>query len=370
MLAPTTQPGVAGPRVLLVTSNGAGMGHLTRLMAYARRLGPGSVAHVFSLSTAVGVIGRVGASWEYCPSHARFPGATTAPWHDMLQSRLTSTVERFGPDVVVFDGTSPYTGLLRTRLAHPELPFIWSRRAMWRAGTPTRALDKGQFFDLVIEPGEIAAAYDRGPTSRLRDALRVGPVTLLDADEAVDGSVARQELGLPLDRPVLLVTLGAGNINDTSSEIGSVVSHMSDRRPDWVVAVTRAPIRTASDDLPDAVRVVRAYPLSRLLNAFDAAVSAAGYNGFHEVVAAGLPTVFVPNSATGADDQAARARFAADEGAGWCVEDLTRGFADVVEALTDFDELAAKSERAMELRRPNGAPQAAAALRRAAGWCR
>ena len=43
--------------VLLLSSNGAGMGHLTRLLAYARRMPADVHRHVVSLSQAVPVVG-------------------------------------------------------------------------------------------------------------------------------------------------------------------------------------------------------------------------------------------------------------------------------------------------------------------------
>jgi UDP-N-acetylglucosamine:LPS N-acetylglucosamine transferase len=58
------------------------------------------------------------------------------------------------------------------------------------------------------------------------------------------------------------------------------------------------------------------FPISRAIAAFDFSVSAAGYNTFHEVIAQGLPTIFVPNRHPSMDDQGARAEFAQDHGAG------------------------------------------------------
>ncbi|WP_380165954.1 hypothetical protein [Jannaschia sp. R86511] len=364
-MPPQSSHDADGPLVLFVTSNGAGMGHLTRLLAYARRLGPGVRSHFFSLSTAVGVISQAGAGWEYCPSHAGFSGPT-GPWHRMLQARLTHTIRTLRPAAVVFDGTSPYTGLVRARLEHPDVPFVWSRRAMWRAGTATRGLDRALFFDRVIEPGEAARSYDRGPTRALTDADRVDPVTLLDVADQLDRATARRDLGLPEDRPVLLVTLGAGNINDTTSDLGAVLTTMARQRPDWVVAVTRPAISTGGG-LPDGVHPVSVYPLARYLPAFDAAVSAAGYNGYHELLAAGVPTVFVPNLRTGADDQAARARFAHDQQVGWCSTDLAADFPGLLPLVTDTADLPARAARAQGLVRANGAVAGASIIRTTAG---
>jgi predicted glycosyltransferase len=56
---------------------------------------------------------------------------------------------------------------------------------------------------------------------------------------------------------------------------------------------------------------VSIYPLVRYLRAFDVNVSAAGYNTCCEVLQAGVPTLFVPNTLV-ADDQARRAALVAE----------------------------------------------------------
>jgi hypothetical protein len=50
-----------------------------------------------------------------------------------------------------------------------------------------------------------------------------------------------------------------------------------------------------------------------VLSAFDAGICATGYNGVHELLAAGLPTVLISNI-RGMDDQEARAKWCHDHG--------------------------------------------------------
>jgi UDP:flavonoid glycosyltransferase YjiC (YdhE family) len=116
---------------------------------------------------------------------------------------------------------------------------------------------------------------------------------------------------LPLDRRLALVALGAGNINDTSQETGATVAAL--RRLGVEICVTHTPIADADRSRSD-VHVVREFPLSRRFRAFDLAVSASGYNSFHELLRFGIPTLFIPNQDTALDDQLARAEFAADRG--------------------------------------------------------
>ncbi|MGH8827108.1 MAG: glycosyltransferase, partial [Jiangellaceae bacterium] len=95
------------PRVLFVSSNGAGMGHLTRLLAYARRCEPDVEPHFLSLSQAVPVVGGFGYPYEYLPSK-NATGLAPRRWHDLFVSRVSETIGRVRPRTVVFDGTWPY----------------------------------------------------------------------------------------------------------------------------------------------------------------------------------------------------------------------------------------------------------------------
>ncbi|HEY6687592.1 MAG TPA: glycosyltransferase [Propionibacteriaceae bacterium] len=297
------------PTLLLISSNGAGMGHLTRLMAYARRAEPDLAPHFLSLSQAVPVVGQYGYPFEYLPS-AGAAGLASRRWHDFFAERVTEVVARLRPAVVVFDGTWPYDGIPRVRDAHPESRWVWSRRGMWRRGRSVEQLDKAAWFDMVLAPGELAEAYDRGATL-YADGVRIGPVTLLDTEELDDRDTARRALGLPADRRLALVTLGAGNINDTSHETGAVVAAL--QRLGVEICVTQSEI-AESNRTRASVHVVREFPLSRRFRAFDLAVSAAGYNSFHELLRFGIPTLFIPNQDTALDDQQGRAQFAADRG--------------------------------------------------------
>lgn len=307
------------PRALFISSNGTGMGHLTRLLAYARRVEPELAPHFLSLSQAVPVVGRFGFPFEYLPS-AKATGLKSARWHKLFAARVAETVGRVRPEVVVFDGTWPYEGIPVARQAHPDVPWVWSRRGMWRAGHNRDQLAKAEWFDEVVEPGDFAAEFDAGVTVNAA-ATRVGPVTLLDSSELEDRATARAALGLDADAPLALVSLGAGTINDTSGDIGAVVAAL--RSLGVGVCVTKPEIALGSPgDLHD-VHVVSDFPLSRHYRAFDLAVSATGYNSFHELLRFEVPTLFVPNRATALDDQEARAQFAAERGLGLAVDAIT-----------------------------------------------
>ncbi len=353
---------IAGmPSVLLVSSNGAGMGHLTRLLAYGRRMPADVRRHVVSMSQAVPVVASEGLTWEYLPSQGA-TGLRPATWRSLLADRMSEVLGRVDPDVLVFDGTHPYSGLDVALAAHPRTRAVWSRRAMWKPGRNGAQLDKAAWFDVVLEPGDLAADADRGETVTAA-ATRVRPVTMLDREDLSDRATARAALGLPADGPLALVSLGAGNINDTGDEVGAAVRAL---RSQGVGACVTAPSIAERAYAGDDVHLVRHFPLSEHFRAFDHVVTAAGYNSVHEALRLGVPALLVPNDATSLDDQVTRARHAAERGWALTARTLTGGRADalVEELVARGPELAA---RAQAQDPGNGAADAAQEILRVAG---
>ena len=73
--------------ILLATSNGTGMGHLTRQAAVALALSKENNATLFSLSLGLPLATGLGIRGEYCPSYDR-PWIATSDWHAYLRDRL------------------------------------------------------------------------------------------------------------------------------------------------------------------------------------------------------------------------------------------------------------------------------------------
>lgn len=351
--------------VLFVSSNGTGMGHLARLTAMARRSGPGVRPQFLSMSRAVPVVAAEGYPWEYVPSREDL-GIGPRRWNRQFERRLTRVLLRDRPAAVVFDGTFPYDGLLaglrRARAEGVQVRAVWSRRGMWRPGGDGGQLSRSGRFDLVVTPGELAAEADAGATAGRRDAVHVGPITLLDADELVPREEAAAALGIDPDRPAALLTLGAGNVRDLTTDRGLFLRRMLDE-PDLQVVATHALIADQVQDLGGRVHGTSVFPISRYFRAVDFAVAAAGYNSFHELVGFGVPTVFVPNPSMPLDDQPARARWAADVGAALCVEEVTPDAVDAaVGTLADAAGRHRLAARCRQVARPNGARDAMAAI--------
>ncbi|MFT4038277.1 MAG: glycosyltransferase, partial [Thermomicrobiales bacterium] len=348
--------------VLFMSSNGAGMGHLMRLLAMARRAAPAVQPFFFTLSAAVECVRQEGWPVEHMASR-EYAGEPPGPWNAELALRLKRLLSATRPAAVVFDGAFPYNGLVQARRDHPEMAFVWSRRGMWRANAPTGGLALARHFDLVIEPGDVAAAADTGPTAAcVAGVTRVDPVLLLDPGDLLDRAEARHRLGLQAEGPVALVQLGAGNINDTQS-LTRIVIDLLGQWPGLQICVATPPIAKLPPELPPGVKPLSLFPLVAYAHAFDFGVAAAGYNTVNEAVMAGLPQIFIPNLHTRMDDQRVRGAYAAAQGFGLCVEDPTpRALAAAVATIHDPACRAEMRRRALERPLPNGARAAMAAV--------
>ena len=302
----------ASRRILFVTSNGIGLGHLTRSMAIARRLDAGIEPFFITFSAAAPVVREQGFPVEYIASYDRPGAGTDLSWTFRTRDRLAVAVEEIRPEVVVFDGTHPYERLLPA-LRSTGAKLVWCRRAMWRESADTAPLHRTHLFDAVLEPGELDPGADRGPTVARRDEVHaVGPIVLLDPSELEGRVAAERALGLEPGRRNVLVQLGQGEgVRDATAR---AVAHLA-AMPGVQVAALASHL-VALGELPDGVaRLEATYPIARQFAAFDAAVSAAGYNAVHELAEAGVPALFVPIERL-TDDQAARAQGAESRGVG------------------------------------------------------
>ena len=84
-MSETLQRGGDRARVLFTTSNGTGLGHLTRSMAIARRLGDELEPLFFTLSAAAPVVERMGFAVEYAPSYATPASGNDYRWSRRLR---------------------------------------------------------------------------------------------------------------------------------------------------------------------------------------------------------------------------------------------------------------------------------------------
>ena len=178
---------------------------------------------------------------------------------------------------------------------------------------------------------------------------------------------AREALGLPLDRRVVLVaggSLGAGSINQATLALAGswadrtavAIRHVVGRR-DWTAISADAPSIPDDRLVYQQVEYEDRMPLA--LAAADVGVFRAGSSTCFEVAAAGLPAILVPSPFVTGDHQTGNARWLADAGGAVVLPDaeLTpERLADELDALLDDPERRdAMGEASHHLARPDAA---------------
>jgi len=337
------------------------MGHLARASAVALALKP--VANPIIVSMAGGIAeipSFMGIRCEYIPGRDRL-WMSREKWDAYLRDRLLALIDETNAKVLSFDGVVPYPGVIAARNANPQLKLVWVRRGLWQKKPQRFILGlQAKMMDAIVEPGDIARAYDFGPTSKRKDSVLTSPVSLFRKEDALSRKEARKALGLDLNRPVALVQLGTGD-SDVNHKMTAALEGLLGWK-DLQVVLTKAPIDKDGNSLaPEGldIKVARYFPLAKVLQAFDAGICATGYNGVHELLPAQVPTVFVSNI-RGTDDQEARARWCHDFG--YALRADQADLADItktVKKLQDPQVRAALSAKCAELPSTTGGQEIA-----------
>jgi hypothetical protein len=301
--APATPP----PRVMMVTSNGEGFGHLTRMLAVARRLPPETQVFFFTACNRVDLVRQEGHAVDLVVSH-RAHGLDEVSWQAWLREELLLAVRAFRPDVVVFDGSVPYSGLLSVAADRPDVAWVWMRRGLWR-DDKRHIARLGVQFNEVIEPGEFCAGEDVGDSALQRDrVVPVGPILLVDPAARLDPAAARAELDAPADAVCIAVQLRGRDPSEAAVR-RRILARLA-ATPGVHVVDIRPPTASGRDDVHPGVVVRDLFPMARWSRGFDLLVANAGYNTVHECIHGGVPALFVPSEAPGMDDQTMRAVYA------------------------------------------------------------
>lgn len=354
------QTGETGIDVLFVTSNGAGLGHISRLMAIADQLPEARTYEILTLSLAYRQVAGQGTTVHYFPS-SEASGESSALWNKHFRAHLLRLVTSSKPRVVVFDGTWVYAALTDISRAL-GIPLVWVQRGMWRAEideASTQRHDAGRVADRVIVPGDYAGdeEVDAGKEVPLN---YVGPIVRTTRGDLFTRDAACAVLGLDPSRRYVMLNLGGGGVSDPTSLAHRCREVLHEVSPELVPVQVVSPLTTAGKDVPGVVSV-SAYPVMPYSQAWEFMISAAGYNSAQEAVSLGLPTILIPNAETRTDDQVRRARelaarelcFVAKEEA-----DLRRA----IENMVDPEQRDSLRRRLAGVEAPRGAVEAAVLL--------
>lgn len=261
-MAPQNLPPLQTPinaRIGFIISNGNGLGHVTRTRAIAKGLEPYAPQAFFSFSAALTKNAFYVPSQQYLELQADEGFSYT-------REALTRFCDATDPTHLVYDGNVLPDGLLSILAAKPTLHLTWVRRGMWAASTDQRYVAQQALVDLLIEPGDVADAYDQGPAFNKyvpsRNYLKTLTIKPLDDTSAP----------LNVEPGSVLIMSGANN-NDHLPHIVEQVQSAG-----YKPVIAHWPMNNAHPPVISGAHTIEHMPIAAHYGAFDAIISAAGYN--------------------------------------------------------------------------------------------
>ncbi len=329
-------------RVVSYAINGRGMGHLVRqlgILRWIRRIA-GLLERpcecwVLTSSEADTLARREGIPALKMPSKAMLRDAGLAPerYLAVLRGWVLNAVAGLQPDLLLVD-TFP-AGSIGELL--PVLELARHRVLVARRVRDEFAADPTYQALLPLYHGLITP-----------DQRGVGPIMLRERSELQSRQAARAALGVPADRRAVWLTLGGGGDPAAADTLPRLARAVGARG--WHCVVAAGPLYQGRELRGPGITWLDRYAPMELLPGVDAAVSAGGYNSFHELMFAGVPTVFLPQPRI-ADDQLERAQRAERAGAA--------RVASVLAEIPDLLESPGQAHAARSLVPENGARRAA-----------
>lgn len=294
------------PHVLFVTSNGAGMGHITRCLAIASSGRTAFQSSFVTLSTSAEVIGKQGFEYLYFASSGT-TGQPARVWNNNFYQFFNQLTCQNKFDAVVFDGTWIYRGLREVLDNKPDLKLIWLRRGLWKKTANVEQLPEMEAYcTKILTPWDIGQHLDHGALSRVNTQTAVRGIVLSEG-ELLSRKLALEALELDPSKHYALIQLGAGNINDISETRKKVIETIQRLSNGSVVPIIASSPLSVQKQNEFSSKTIRKYPISPYLLAFDFVVSAAGYNSIHELIRWNIRSLVIPNLDANTDDQQARA---------------------------------------------------------------
>ena len=353
------------PRILFYAVNGLGLGHVTRLLAIARAVrkrSPHSEIVFLTSSEAEDVVYREGFAAFKVPSKTLRSTGMIRPvtYARMVQTVTLNLLASFHPHILVVD-TFP-AGAIQELL--PVLHWDSRKVFVYRVQRPEIAgsalvQNSLRLYDLAVIPHR----EDEGelPLPEGLDRVYTGPIIIRDRSEAKPKDEARNILGLPAEGKVLYLTFGGGGDADVQAAL-TVSLEALQRIQSLHVAVAAGPLFHGTLRSTKCTTPVSYFPMSELFTAFDAAISAAGYNSTMELLHHGVPTALVPFPRQ-VDDQEERARQLAEAGVALFVRTLEpQQIRDAALELLDEQKARRMSDAARATVPSSGADRAAESI--------
>ncbi|MEW6283808.1 MAG: hypothetical protein AB1758_34670, partial [Candidatus Eremiobacterota bacterium] len=311
-------------RIVNYAVNGAGVGHLARLVAvnrwlrrYAAYAGARAEIYFLTSSEAEGLLFSERFAGFKLPSKTVVTesGIDKPTYLALAKQWVWHSLGLLRPDLLVVD-TFPrgsFGELLSALDLCRQRAFIYrpvkddfSNRPDFQAMLP--------LYDAVLVPDAKDQARVKVP-DEVRSRLHYfGPVAMREPGELLSREEARERLGIPPDRLAVYCTAGGGGDAGAEATLGTLCRRLEDD-PGLHLVVAAGPLYRGRTFFGERITWLRQWGTAELLPGCDMAIAAAGYNTCCELWLAGIPALFLPQEKI-ADEQERRARRAELAGAG------------------------------------------------------
>ena len=316
-------------RIICYAINGAGLGHVTRLLSvgkWMRRyvtLLDGVVPEVLFLSSsdASDVLADAGFAAFKIPSKtiAKSTGLNKLEYRRLAKHFVWNSLGVFNPDLLVVDTfpsgsfdelfqvlDGPFKKSFIFRKVKPE----YAARATFRSAA--------SMYDAVVAPHSMQNC----PVEQIggKKVRFSGEVSQFDREDFLPREVARKQLGVCDGNRLIYLSAGGGGDPGAAEQLATLVDALSSV-PDLHFLVGAGPLYRGPRISGQNLTWFDGHSIGKYFGGLDAAVCAAGYNTFHELMLARVPTAFFAQSKI-ADDQSERIHAAVEVGACQQIESL------------------------------------------------
>jgi UDP-N-acetylglucosamine--N-acetylmuramyl-(pentapeptide) pyrophosphoryl-undecaprenol N-acetylglucosamine transferase len=321
-------------RVLCYALNGLGIGHVVRVRAvtrWMRKLAPsmGIELECFYVTSCDADSSRVfdGVPVFKVPSRVTIKSANSDEgFVYAARDCVWAILERLRPELLIVD-TVP-SGTFNEFIAVPGMdPFrLCGHRVFIHRPVRAEAAQKERFssmlsrYDLILVPDlaeNTSIFLPQLPAERVHFC---GPIISYDPSDLLDRKAALAALGVADSSFNIYVSTGGGGHPDADGRI-ETICHALREMNDAQVLIGAGPLYRGRKFEGRGIIWLNTPEMGTCLRAMDVAISGAGYNSFHELMLAGIPTIFMPLTAA-LDDQQERALRAERAGAAILAQEL------------------------------------------------